>query len=222
MIRTRKWSDLWGIPGGKIKWGESSIDALRREIKEETNLDVTGIRFVLAQDCIRSKEFYREAHFILLNYTCRCAGAPRVTLNEEAVEFRWVAPARALKLPLNSPTRTLLAAVRRNRKIRTRRKEMNSMSRITIVDLEVSYCVGLTDEERAQPQRLLITVDLDYDFASACIERPDRKDHQLPDPRRPGAEIRTGTELEADRETRGKPRGHDPRRIQAPGRRWWR
>src|SRR5208283_5235208 len=24
MIRTHKWSNLWGIPGGKIKWGESS------------------------------------------------------------------------------------------------------------------------------------------------------------------------------------------------------
>src|SRR5690242_15707627 len=35
MIRTHKWSDLWGIPGGKIKWGESSEDALRRELKEE-------------------------------------------------------------------------------------------------------------------------------------------------------------------------------------------
>jgi dihydroneopterin aldolase len=43
------------------------------------------------------------------------------------------------------------------------------MSRISIVDLEVSYCIGLTDEERAQPQRLLVTVDLDFDFASASL-----------------------------------------------------
>ena len=64
MIRTNKWSNLWGIPGGKIKWGETSEDALRREIKEETNLEVTGIQFVLVQDCIHSKEFYRDAHFV--------------------------------------------------------------------------------------------------------------------------------------------------------------
>jgi FolB domain-containing protein len=43
------------------------------------------------------------------------------------------------------------------------------MSRISIVDLEVFYCVGLTDEERAKPQRLLITVDLDFDFSSASL-----------------------------------------------------
>jgi FolB domain-containing protein len=43
------------------------------------------------------------------------------------------------------------------------------MSRISIVDLEVSYCIGVTDEERAKPQRLLITVDMSYDFTSAAL-----------------------------------------------------
>jgi len=43
------------------------------------------------------------------------------------------------------------------------------MSRITIVDLEVFYCVGVTDAERAQPQRLLISVDMAFDFSSAAI-----------------------------------------------------
>jgi phosphoglycolate phosphatase len=111
MVRTHKWSDLWGIPGGKIKWGEPCEDALRREIKEETDLEICDVEFVLVQDCIHSKEFYREAHFILLNYTCRCAGGPRVTLNEEAREFRWVKPKEASAMPLNQPTRRLLLAV---------------------------------------------------------------------------------------------------------------
>jgi ADP-ribose pyrophosphatase YjhB (NUDIX family) len=111
MIRTHKWSNLWGIPGGKIKWGEPSEDALRREIQEETGLAVTDVEFVLVQDCIHSKEFYRDAHFVLLNYTCRCAGEPAVKLNDEAREFRWVTAAQALELPLNQPTRKLLQAV---------------------------------------------------------------------------------------------------------------
>jgi phosphoglycolate phosphatase-like HAD superfamily hydrolase/8-oxo-dGTP pyrophosphatase MutT (NUDIX family) len=113
MIRTQKWSNLWGIPGGKIKSGEPSIRALQREIKEETNLDAADIVFVMAQDCIHSREFYRPAHFVLLNYTCRARGPTDVRLNEEAQEFRWVIPSQALEMPLNQPTRTLLEKVSR-------------------------------------------------------------------------------------------------------------
>ena len=111
MVRTHKWSNLWGIPGGKIKWGETSIDALRRELEEETSLAVVDIEFVLVQDCIHSSEFYRDAHFVLLNYTCRCVGEPVVKLNDEAREFRWVPAAQALEMPINQPTRKLLLAV---------------------------------------------------------------------------------------------------------------
>jgi phosphoglycolate phosphatase-like HAD superfamily hydrolase/ADP-ribose pyrophosphatase YjhB (NUDIX family) len=112
MIRTHKWSNLWGIPGGKIKYGEPSVEALRREIKEETGLHVCDIELVLVQDCIQSREFYREAHFVLLNYVCRCSGSTAVTLNSEAVDFRWVPLSKALAMPLNEPTRVLLEAIR--------------------------------------------------------------------------------------------------------------
>jgi len=110
MIRTHKWSDKWGIPGGKLEFGESSENALRREIQEETNLEVEQIRFVLAQDCIRSREFHRDAHFVLLNYTCVAPGEQEVRLNDEAEEFRWVEKAEALAMDLNTPTRVLLLA----------------------------------------------------------------------------------------------------------------
>ena len=43
------------------------------------------------------------------------------------------------------------------------------MSRISIVDLEVFYQIGVSDEERAKPQRLLITVEMDYDFSTAAM-----------------------------------------------------
>ncbi|HZR21650.1 MAG TPA: NUDIX domain-containing protein [Verrucomicrobiae bacterium] len=111
LVRTHKWSDLWGIPGGKIKWGEPSEAALRREIKEETGLSIDEIEFVMVQDCIHSKEFYRDAHFILLNYTCQAVGGAAVKLNDEAQEFRWVALEQALVMPVNEPTRRLLIKV---------------------------------------------------------------------------------------------------------------
>ena len=40
--------------------------------------------------------------------------------------------------------------------------------KISIVDLEVFYRVGVPDEERAKPQRLLLTVDMNCDFSKAA------------------------------------------------------
>jgi len=40
--------------------------------------------------------------------------------------------------------------------------------KISIVDLEVSYRVGVPDDERARPQRLLLTVEMDLDVAKAA------------------------------------------------------
>jgi phosphoglycolate phosphatase len=117
LVCTHKWSNLWGIPGGKVKWGEASEDALRRELKEETNLEVADIEFVLVQDCIHSREFYRDAHFVLLNYVCMAVGSLSVKLNDEAREFRWVGLAEALRMPINAPTRKLLEEVVKRRGI---------------------------------------------------------------------------------------------------------
>lgn len=41
------------------------------------------------------------------------------------------------------------------------------MAKISIVDLEVFYHVGVPDEERAQSQRLLLTVEMETDFSAA-------------------------------------------------------
>ena len=111
MIQTHKWSNRWGIPGGKIKTNEPALDALHREVREETGLELRDIRFALVQDCIEPPEFYRRAHFLLLNYTAEATGT-NVVLNDEAETFRWVTPEEAATMDLNGPTRTLLDYVR--------------------------------------------------------------------------------------------------------------
>ena len=110
MIRTHKWSDLWGIPGGKIERGENCEAALIREIREETALEISGIQFVMVQESIFSPTFIRPEHFILLNYLAK-ADSYDVTLNDEAEEFRWVTIEEAFALELNTATIQLLNRV---------------------------------------------------------------------------------------------------------------
>ena len=43
------------------------------------------------------------------------------------------------------------------------------MDKITICDLEVFYHVGVPDEERVHPQRLLVTVEMTHDFSAAAL-----------------------------------------------------
>ena len=110
LVRTRKWSNKWGIPGGKIERGEEAEAAVRRELLEETGLELRDVRLAMVQDCVDPGEFHRPAHFLLLNYTAAAEGN-KVRLNDEAEEFRWVEPRAALAMDLNRPTRLLLEQV---------------------------------------------------------------------------------------------------------------
>ena len=37
---------FWGVPGGYVGWDEETEDTVRREVKEETNLDVAEVKLV--------------------------------------------------------------------------------------------------------------------------------------------------------------------------------
>ena len=42
------------------------------------------------------------------------------------------------------------------------------MSKVSIVDLEVFYRVGVPEAERKKPQRLLLTMEMEFDFSKAA------------------------------------------------------
>lgn len=110
-IRTHKWRNTWGVPGGKIEYGESMHDALVREFREETGLTIHDIRVGPVQEAIESEEFHRPAHFILLNFLAR-SSSEHVRLNDEAQAYAWLTAKEAATLDLNSYTRRLLAFFR--------------------------------------------------------------------------------------------------------------
>lgn len=114
IVRTTKWRGTWGVPGGKLDWGESLQEALLREFREEVALDLQQVRFALLQEAILDSQFHVPAHFVLVNYYAFSAST-QVAPNEEIVEWVWLPPEQALSFPLNNFTeRLVIDCIERN------------------------------------------------------------------------------------------------------------
>jgi ADP-ribose pyrophosphatase YjhB (NUDIX family) len=106
-VRTAKWSNKWGTPGGKIDYGEPFHDAFLREVREETGLLARDPRLVLVDEAIEDPDFFSPRHFLLLNLVARC-DLGEVRLNHELLDGRFMSLTTALALDLNRPTRVLI------------------------------------------------------------------------------------------------------------------
>ncbi len=103
MMRSHKWRGSYVIPGGHIELGERIEDALRREIREETGLEVEVISFLGFQEFVYDEAFWKRRHFIFFDYLCRTERT-EVTLNDEAEAYVWIRPTEALALPVEPYT----------------------------------------------------------------------------------------------------------------------
>jgi ADP-ribose pyrophosphatase YjhB (NUDIX family) len=106
-VRTAKWSNKWGTPGGKIEYGEPFRSAFLREIREETGLSAREPRLVFVDEGLEDPDFMHPRHFIFLNL-CARYDFGEVRLNHELLEGRWLSLPRAAALELNRPTRALI------------------------------------------------------------------------------------------------------------------
>ena len=103
LLRSHKFNDLYTIPGGHIELGETAEEALRREVKEETGLEVYDIAFLMYQDFVFDEAFWKRKHFVFLDFTCK-TDCTIVQLNDEAQDYQWTTPADALNLPVETYT----------------------------------------------------------------------------------------------------------------------
>ena len=100
LVRSRRSNDLYVIPGGHVELGERIEDTLRREVREETGLEVTDIRLASIQQFIYGASFYRRRHFIFMDFTCR-AKTEEVRLNWEHDAYVWASYEEAFRLPMD-------------------------------------------------------------------------------------------------------------------------
>jgi nucleoside triphosphatase len=107
---------MYVVPGGHVELGERLEQAVIRETKEETGLDVYDIEFIIFQEFIYDPSFWKPKHFIFFDYACRTESTD-VLLNDEAEEYVWVSLNAAVDLPLDAYTRTSIEKLIEMRKL---------------------------------------------------------------------------------------------------------
>lgn len=108
LVKSHKWGDRYTIPGGHVEVGEGLASALKREIREEVGLEISAVRFLMVQEAVFSKEFWKPRHFIFFDFACKSKTGRVKVDGEEIQDYRWVNPRRALRLKLDSFTKRMV------------------------------------------------------------------------------------------------------------------
>jgi 8-oxo-dGTP diphosphatase len=98
----KSYPDQWEPPGGKVQAGEELGQALCRETREETGLEVELVSLV---GC---SEFELRRLWIVVLYLNARAVAGKLQLSREHSASRWVGPAELPRLLLTPPFRRLM------------------------------------------------------------------------------------------------------------------
>ncbi len=108
LVRSFKWRNKYSVPGGHIEIGERAEDAVRREVKEETGLDVDVGELLIIQQAIYPEDFYRKDHYVFMDYVCTTKQTDVRLDNRELQEWLWVNPKQAHNLDLEPYTRRFI------------------------------------------------------------------------------------------------------------------
>ncbi len=79
----------WSIPGGMLEVGEELVEGVRRELKEETGVDVEPLECILVFDRITREGPRVKYHYVIVDYVCRRKRG-RLRPASDVIDARWV------------------------------------------------------------------------------------------------------------------------------------
>lgn len=80
---------LWGIPGGKVEYGEEPRKAISREVFEETGILANGLDFCFLDKALSKNKF--DGSYVLYLYYLKLPEKPSILINQdEHLDYRWV------------------------------------------------------------------------------------------------------------------------------------
>jgi 8-oxo-dGTP diphosphatase len=98
----------WSIPGGTLELGETITEGVRRELREETGLEVHVLDLIEVFDRIfPDGEGRPQYHFVILDYLCESAtGAPRA--GSDVTDAAWAGEEELARFELTATASRIL------------------------------------------------------------------------------------------------------------------
>jgi 8-oxo-dGTP pyrophosphatase MutT (NUDIX family) len=103
--------DAWHFPGGGIKLEEESVeDAVRREVKEETGLDLARVEKVGFEEDFKPNKHGEMTHYLFIIFKVRPTSVD-FTPGDDLVELKWFPKEELSGLNMPEPSKKALKSI---------------------------------------------------------------------------------------------------------------